>query len=502
MRLRLVVTAGPHAGKLFTFDGRDSLLVGRSRDAHFRLNFDDKYFSRRHFLLELNPPRCRLLDMRSRNGVYVNGERVPACELRHGDEVKAGRTVFRVEVLADAEATDPLTPPPDDPPTRPDAAAVAAAAADSPTPGTGTLTPGDAAKLENLLGVWLARLERGEQVPPEAVCPPDAPHLLGPLREQIEAHGRFPRPVAAFAPTAAPATPAVATAPDPVAPAPDVPGYEVGAELGRGGMGAVYRATRRSDGRPAAVKTILPAAGASRKQVELFLRESRILGEIRHPHVVEFLDAGEMPDGSLFIAMELVEGADAGRVVREKGPQPVGVAVKLVCQAAAGLFAAHRAGYVHRDVKPANLLVGRVVGDDGRPKRVAKVADFGLARAFEASRLSGLTLNGEIGGTPAFMPPEQITHYREVTPAADQYSLAATLYHLLTARHTFDFQGDMSWRLIQILTEPPVPVRDRRPDVPEGLAEVIHRGLQREPAARFPDLAAFRAALLPFAKGG
>jgi serine/threonine-protein kinase len=115
------------------------------------------------------------------------------------------------------------------------------------------------------------------------------------------------------------------------------------------------------------------------------------------------------------------------------------------------------------------------------------------------SGLSGLTLNGEVGGTPAFIAPEQVTHYREVKPAADQYSAAATLYYLLTGTYTYDFPPDVGARLIMVLTDPPVPILARRPDLPAGLAEVVHRGMARDPADRYPDVTAFRAALLPFA---
>jgi serine/threonine-protein kinase len=166
----------------------------------------------------------------------------------------------------------------------------------------------------------------------------------------------------------------------------------------------------------------------------------------------------------------------------------------MTCQALAGLAHAHAAGFVHRDVKPQNLLVGR-----GRGSRVVKVADFGLARAFETSGLSGLTLHGEVGGTPAFMAPEQVTHYREVRPAADQYSAAATLYYLLTGKYAFEFPQDVGARLVVVLTDTPVPIRARRPDLPAGLADAVHKAMARDPADRYPDVITFRSALLPFA---
>jgi serine/threonine protein kinase len=156
---------------------------------------------------------------------------------------------------------------------------------------------------------------------------------------------------------------------------------------------------------------------------------------------------------------------------------------------------AHRAGYVHRDIKPHNILIGRQ-GD----KHVVKVADFGLARAFEASQLSGMTLHGEFGGTPAFMAPEQVTHYREAKPPADQYSAAATLYYLLTGTYAFDFPNEITQLLIMILTEPLIPIQNRRADLPPELCEIIHKAMSRDPDDRFTDVNAFRAALAKFGK--
>ena len=195
----------------------------------------------------------------------------------------------------------------------------------------------------------------------------------------------------------------------------------------------------------------------------------------------------------IHLVMELVDGPTAEQVVTDTGPMAVGPAVRLACLLLGGLAHAHARGFVHRDVKPGNLLIG---GPKGR--RTAKLADFGLARVFEASRLSGLTMQGEVGGTPAFMAPEQITHYREVKPAADQYAAAATLYYLLTGAYPIDLPKDPARRLAAVVAGTPVPIRDRRPDLPDGLARAVHRALSKDPADRFPDAAALAAALHPF----
>src|SRR5581483_255405 len=261
-------------------------------------------------------------------------------------------------------------------------------------------------------------------------------------------------------------------------------------ELGRGGMGVVYLA-ERDDGTKAAVKTIIPAAAGTPKQVERFLREADVLRQLRHPHVVEFYESGEV-NGLLYFAMEYVPGTNAATLVRRDGPYPTRTAVRLGAQMLDALAFAHDRKFVHRDIKPANLLLTK--GPDGRT--MAKLADFGLARVYAASQMSGLTVTGEIGGTAAFMPPEQVTDYREVRPAADQYAAAATLYNLLTAKLLYDCPASPVLALLKVLEEDPVPLRDRRPEVPEGLAAVIHRALARDPAARWPDARAFRQALL------
>jgi eukaryotic-like serine/threonine-protein kinase len=128
----------------------------------------------------------------------------------------------------------------------------------------------------------------------------------------------------------------------------------------------------------------------------------------------------------------------------------------------------------------------------------ARLADFGLARTYQASRLSGLTLTGALAGTPMYMAPEQVLSLRDVQPPADQYSAAATLYFLLTGHAPYDRATNMHIQFIQILDEDPVPLRKRRRDLPKALGTVIHRGLARTPSDRYPDVVAFAAALTPF----
>jgi serine/threonine-protein kinase len=236
-------------------------------------------------------------------------------------------------------------------------------------------------------------------------------------------------------------------------------------------------------------------AQTNRLQSPHFLREADILRELDHPKIVAFRALGEA-QGLQYFTMDFVRGTDADRLLKAGGPLPVARAVRLVCQLIDALHYAQGLGFVHRDIKPSNMLVA---GPVGVREEMVKLADFGLALGYQASALSGLTMTGDAGGTTAFMPPEQITNYRQAQPAADQYSAAATLYRLLTGRFIFDLPSGFEAQLLMILEKPPVPIRERRPDVPAPLAAAVHRALAKEPGRRFADVLAFRAAVMPFA---
>jgi serine/threonine protein kinase len=274
-----------------------------------------------------------------------------------------------------------------------------------------------------------------------------------------------------------------------------VPGYRLVKEVGRGGMGVVFLAVRASDSRRVAVKSVLTPDAVHQSQLAKFLRETAILRQLRHPHIVRFRDSG-VSGGGAFLALDYVHGMDLRRVVRRWGPLAVPNAVRAVRHVLSGLAHAHARGFVHRDLKPSNLLL-----EVRSARQVVKLTDFGLARAYHASQLSGLTLAGEVGGTPAFLPPEQILDFRGAEPAADQYAAGATLYNLLTGEYPYDLSGTVATVLARILDEDPVPLLDRRPALPARLARVVHRAMSRDPADRFESVDDFRAALEPFVRG-
>jgi serine/threonine-protein kinase len=486
MEIQLKVIEGPHQGKSFGFSRHDNFVVGRHSSAHFRLPQKDMYFSRIHFMVEVNPPYCFLMDMGSTNGTQVNGKRVSKVYLSDGDCIQAGHTVIRVFFPSPAKEM-PVPPPP-----VPVATPPAAPARPRATPESAGPHPEMPATPPPL---------PAEVRPVQRTSPTDQPGTT-------ETPGKpIPEPTITRrgAPTDKPPAPQDGEsvfAPAPVgdtgsAESNRIPGCKIIRELGRGGMGVVYLATRLVDGREVGLKTIRLATSAAGREIQRFLREANTLQQLRHRHIVVFYEAGREKD-LLFFTMEYVPGTDAAKLLRQTTPLPVGRPVNWLCQALDALHYAHGQGFVHRDVKPANLLItGNGSGD------VCKLADFGLARVYQASTLSGITMLGDVGGTVPYLPPEQITNYRDVGPAADQYSAAATLYHLLTGRYIFNFDDlPTHKRLLKVLFEQPEPIATRRPDIPTGLAEAIHRGLAKKPDERFTDAAAFRHALLPFCDGG
>jgi serine/threonine protein kinase len=257
--------------------------------------------------------------------------------------------------------------------------------------------------------------------------------------------------------------------------------------LGEGGMGHVYRARNWKLDTYVAVKVIRPDRAAEPGSAGRFLREIRALGTIRHPHLVYAVDAG-VDSGRLYCAMEYVPGTDLGRLLRDRGALPLETACRYAAQLAAALGHISARGLVHRDVKPANVLVTQ----DGS---TVKLGDLGLARFDQPDRaLAGLTRVGVMIGTPDYVAPEQIRDSRGADIRSDLYSLGATLYHMLTGRPPFDGLGTVG-KLHHHQEVEPVPVEQLRPDVPAEVATVVRTLLAKRPRDRYQDPGEVVAAL-------
>jgi tetratricopeptide (TPR) repeat protein len=265
--------------------------------------------------------------------------------------------------------------------------------------------------------------------------------------------------------------------------------YRVEGLLGRGGMGAVYRAHDTQLDRPVALKVPNLADGDRARPVERFLREARAAARLQHPNICPVFEAGEI-GGTVYLSMALVDGQPLAQRLRG-GPLPPAEAAALVRTVALAMAEAHRAGVVHRDLKPANVLLNA----RGEPV----VMDFGLARDARFRGEERLTRDGALVGTPAYLPPEQVGG-EEAGPAGDIYSLGVVLYECLTGRVPFR-AASLGELVAQIERDPPPPPSGLRPGLPAWLEAVCLRALAKRPGDRFPSMEAFAVALAPFATG-
>jgi len=243
-------------------------------------------------------------------------------------------------------------------------------------------------------------------------------------------------------------------------------------KLGQGGMGAVYLAHHPGLNRSVAIK-VLPGDLASKPEFkDRFFREARLAARLEHPNVVQVHDVGE-EQGVHYISMQYVEGKSLDEILKERKKLSVNEALSTAKRVAVALSAAAKLGIVHRDIKPHNILISK----DG----VVKVADFGLAKDEDANR--SISEPGVIMGTPYYMSPEQ-ARGEKVDHRSDIYSLGATLYHMLSGKRLFDGGSPVSIVMKQV-NDRPVPIRELEPTVPEAVATLLDRMLQKNPADRF-----------------
>ena len=262
--------------------------------------------------------------------------------------------------------------------------------------------------------------------------------------------------------------------------------YELVESLGAGGMGEVWRAKHSTLVRPAAVKLIRkeviaePGSGGGAEAIKRFEREAQITSQLRSPHTVDLYDFGTTPDGTLYYAMELLDGIDLDGFVGEYGPMKPARVAWVLRQAALSLAEAHNKGLVHRDIKPANIFLCRM----GVEHDFVKVLDFGLVRpAVPQVNETKLTAAGVSVGTPAFMPPEMALG-EPIDARTDIYALGAVGYWLLTGDLVFTADSPLKV-LMSHVSEPPVPPSERsEEDIPAPLEELIMRCLAKAPSER------------------
>ena len=335
--------------------------------------------------------------------------------------------------------------------------------------------------LIDLLVRWEELRQQGKTPTPEDLCPDD-PQLQALLRERLARRRRLE------AALDLPATTQDEQVAKP-APLPVIDGYEIGELLGRGGMGLVFRARQKVLKRQVALKIVVSGAHAGAAERTRFRTEAEAVARLYHPGIVQIYEVGEQA-GCPYLALEFVSGGSLAQQL-DGGPMPPRRAAQLIRDLAGAVQHAHEQGIIHRDLKPANVLLTET--------GVAKIADFGIAKLIDVEQ--SLTQTGVVLGSPSYMAPEQAAgKVRVIGPATDIYALGAILYELLTGRPPF-LGASMLETLDQVRTHDPAPPQTLQPKVPEDLATICLKCLEKQPADRYSSAAALAHDLDRFLRG-
>jgi eukaryotic-like serine/threonine-protein kinase len=445
----LSVTEGSDQGQKFTFEEHDTFIVGRMEDCHICLP-EDNYLSRRHFILEVNPPGMRIRDLGSLNGTYVNMEKIggrgrhespdegvqreyPQVDLKHGDEIVVGDTHLSVKIDFPTAYREPV--------------------------------------ICQQCGKDVS-LEAGVGLPGEYICEAcrakaaaDPSKLISDFLREIEAQEQDKEQSLTFES-------------DQNLKLPD---YDYSRELGCGGFGCVYLVKHKQDNTTLALKVMLPKMAASQTSRKRFLREVKVSSSLKHPNIVEFVGFGSQGAIFYFLMKYYPEGSVTDLMSKYDGKLPVDVALPIFTSALEGLAYAHGKNYVHRDLKPPNLLLKKE-GD----QHIGLIADFGLAKNFTKVGFSGynITGGGDTAGSIPFMPKEQVINFKYMKPVSDVWSMGATLYNMLTGVFPLNFPRGAD-PIQVILSSDPVPIRKRDSSIPRPIAEVIDRSLEINTKKRY-----------------
>lgn len=442
--------------RTYSYNERSTCLIGRGDDCEIQLPTTEEFslISRHHCLLNIDPPRITIRDLGSKNGTYVNDQKIGQrpknlspedakklpyieTELQESDTIRIDTLLIQISITYESPVSETFQ--------FPQAAADEVDAIEIAPP---------QGNLMNFVKGWLKRIIQGDK--------PD-PSLL------------------------------------------PIQGYYVTKLIGKGGFGEVYLATHQRTQNQVALKVMLPETAAHPRQRQQFQREVENTKALNHPNIVKLLDHG-FSEGIYFFTLEYCEAGNLAQLCENQNkPFLVEEALSLIIPVLDALNYSHSVeipyvkqrdggfkkgqGLVHRDLNPNNILFTEKEG-----KLIPKIADFGIAKAFDNAGLSGLSRSGQhLEGTLQFMSRAQVLHFKYAQPALDVWSAAACLYYLLTFKYPRDFGGDP---LLTVLQTNPVPIKRRNPKIPDALAQVIDQALDDQGTLYFQDALQFKKALL------
>lgn len=438
IKVMLVVMDGSLKGQEFEFSDRTTCVIGRAKDCNLQLPNDEfhKTISRYHCLLDINPPAIRIRDLGSLHGTYVNGQ-IIGRRLPNQTPEQVAQTNF-------------------------------------PEHDLGT---GDEIKLGKTIFQVQIEGAMDEINMPTSIVPPVSHTYIGNSNSASAVYTD--------------------------AAAPTIEGYTLLRKLSQGESGAVYLALNNQKEERVALKILAPKIVVRPPVIETFLREVENTKILQHPNLVRLLDSG-YSNGKFFFASEYCDGGSAADLMQQRGGRlSIDEALPIVLQVLEGLDYAHQLDapqpsfngalarqqkLIHRDLKPSNILLTYPPGS-----RVIKIADYGLAKAFDQAGLSGLSTSGTTADMARFMPRQQAVNFKYSGPEIDVWASAACLYHLLTGEYPRDFTGKDPF--LAVLQNQPVPIRQRDASVPHFIAEVIDRALIDDPEIYFKSAVDFKDAL-------
>ncbi|MDR1520663.1 MAG: protein kinase [Planctomycetota bacterium] len=426
----LVCTKGPLRGKVFELIGGPAFVFGRCPKSHFNLS-EDPSISHLHFLVDISDGRVRITDLGSTNGLKVNlsllngktGAPNAFVELRHGDSILAGSSLFRLSIGGKSlhESREGVS--------------------------TETIA---ASRFQSL------------QPDAQAIAALDSQTIATP-KSGLKSPGRDREP------------------PAPAAELPHIAGYTLVSRIGGGGGSVIYKAIKDDSGAIAAIKMPRPEAGETKRKrlLDTFRREIEITRLLSHPNIIRYLGNG-LADGQPFLALEYIDGGNLEDLIwREAaGGMELDRAAPMFIEMLEALAHMHEARIVHRDIKPKNILLDLRRGGG----LAVKLSDMGLACRFSNRADGDLFPAIPDGGTPAYMPPEQLSDLTRVIPQSDVFSAAATFYHMLTGTVPYNSTGQ--GQALAVLDRDIMPILDRKPDLQPEIAMLIARAMSPRPEDR------------------